>query len=442
MVNKETLRKILLENRRLVEGKRPFPREISLPSEGGCLLTGIRGAGKSHCLHAEMQRRLKAGGTWSDMLYLNFEDERLLGFEPSDFGRMLAVHAELSGSSAPPALFLDEIRAVDGWEIFVRRMADAGADFIVTESAGTTSSVFGERFALVNVFPLSFSETLQVAGVASDEDALSSTAGRAAIFRTFARYLKTGGFPECVPLENPREALHELYRTVCTGDVALRYGIAGVQPLLLALKILAERTGDPVSFSALAKSLEAAGTRLSKATVIRYVEFASRAGLLLPIENIVDRLRQREGRRKYCFADNGFLHLMGRDDTEELLKNLVAVELMRRHGDNGSVFYVREKVEADFYVPGEEWAVQVCADFREDSDGTRRKIRALENIAKILPVKRRTVVTLDEERIVETASGSVEVVPAWKWLLGIASSAIAAQTRKTSVASVRSVGCG
>lgn len=442
MFDKETLRKILLENRRLVEGKRPFPREISLPSAGGCLLTGVRGAGKSHCLHAEMQRRLKEGGTWSDMLYLNFEDERLLGFDASDFERMLAVQAELSENSTIPSLFLDEVRAVDGWETFARRMADAGADIIVAVSGSIADAVPDERFARTRIFPLSFREILRTSCVASDEDALSSTAGRAAIFRTFARYLKTGGFPECVPLENPREALHELYRTVCTGDVALRNGIAGVQPLLLALKILAERTGDPVSFSALAKSLEAAGTRLSKATVIRYVEFASRAGLLLPIENIVDRLRQREGRRKYCFADNGFLHLMGRDDTEELLKNLVAVELMRRHGDNGSVFYVREKVEADFYVPGEEWAVQVCADFREDSDGTRRKIRALENIAKILPVKRRTVVTLEEERIVETASGSVEVVPAWKWLLGIASSAIAAQTRKTSVASVRSVGCG
>ena len=442
MFDKETLRKILLENRRLVEGKRPFPREISLPSAGGCLLTGVRGAGKSHCLHAEMQRRLKEGGTWSDMLYLNFEDERLLGFDASDFERMLAVQAELSENSTIPSLFLDEVRAVDGWETFARRMADAGADIIVAVSGSIADAVPDERFARTRIFPLSFREILRTSCVASDEDALSSTVGRAAIFRTFARYLKTGGFPECVPLENPREALHELYRTVCTGDVALRYGIAGVQPLLLALKILAERTGDPVSFSALAKSLEAAGTRLSKATVIRYVEFASRAGLLLPIENIVDRLRQREGRRKYCFADNGFLHLMGRDDTEELLKNLVAVELMRRHGDNGSVFYVREKVEADFYVPGEEWAVQVCADFREDSDGTRRKIRALENIAKILPVKRRTVVTLEEERIVETASGSVEVVPAWKWLLGIASSAIAAQTRKTSVASVRSVGCG
>lgn len=413
-----------------------------MPSAGGCLLTGVRGAGKSHCLHAEMQRRLKAGGTWSDMLYLNFEDERLLGFEPSDFGRMLAVHAELSGSSAPPALFLDEIRVVDGWEIFVRRMADAGADFIVTESAGTTSSVFGERFALVNVFPLSFSETLQVAGVASDEDALSSTAGRAAIFRTFARYLKTGGFPECVPLENPRDTLHELYRTVWMNDVALRNGIANAEPLRRMLKILAERSGEPVSFSALAKSLETAGSRLSKATVIRYVECAVRAGLLLPIENMADRLRQKEGRRKYCFADNGFLFLLGQNDRETLLENLVAVELMRRHTGKDSVFYVRDKAEMDFYLPGEEWTVQVCADFRETSEKTRCKIRALEKIARVLPVRRRTVVTLEEERIVETASGSVEVVPAWKWLLGIASSAIAAQTRKTSVASVRSVGCG
>ena len=278
--------------------------------------------------------------------------------------------------------------------------------------------------------------------MASDEDALSSTVGRAAIFRAFSRYLKTGGFPECVPLENPRDTLHELYRTVWMNDVALRNGIANAEPLRRMLKILAERSGEPVSFSALAKSLETASSRLSKATVIRYVECAVRAGLLLPIENMADRLRQKEGRRKYCFADNGFLFLLGQNDRETLLENLVAVELMRRHTGKDSVFYVRGKAEMDFYLPGEEWTVQVCADFRETSEKTRCKIRALGKIARVLPVRRRTVVTLEEERIVETASGSVEVVPAWKWLLGIASSAIAAQTRKTSVASVRSVGCG
>lgn len=442
MFDKETLRKILLENRRLVEGKRPFPREISLPSAGGCLLTGVRGAGKSHCLHAEMQRRLKEGGTWSDMLYLNFEDERLLGFDASDFERMLAVQAELSENSTIPSLFLDEVRAVDGWETFARRMADAGADIIVAVSGSIADAVPDERFARTRIFPLSFREILRTSCVASDEDALSSTVGRAAIFRAFARYLRTGGFPECVPLENPRDTLHELYRTVWMNDVALRNGIANAEPLRWMLKILAERSGEPVSFSALAKSLETAGSRLSKATVIRYVECAVRAGLLLPIENMADRLRQKEGRRKYCFADNGFLFLLGQNDRETLLENLVAVELMRRHTGKDSVFYVRDKAEMDFYLPGEEWTVQVCADFRETSEKTRCKIRALEKIARVLPVRRRTVVTLEEERIVETASGSVEVVPAWKWLLGIASSAIAAQTRKTSVASVRSVGCG
>lgn len=197
-----------------MEGKRPFPREISLPSAGGCLLTGVRGAGKSHCLHAEMQRRLKEGGTWSDMLYLNFEDERLLGFDASDFERMLAVQAELSENSTIPSLFLDEVRAVDGWETFARRMADAGADIIVAVSGSIADAVPDERFARTRIFPLSFREILRTSCVASDEDALSSTVGRAAIFRAFARYLKTGGFPECVPLENPRDTLHELYRPV------------------------------------------------------------------------------------------------------------------------------------------------------------------------------------------------------------------------------------
>ena len=137
-------------------------------------------------------------------------------------------------------------------------------------------------------------------------------------------------------------------------DVALRNGIANAEPLRRMLKILAERSGEPVSFSALAKSLETAGSRLSKATVIRYVECAVRAGLLLPIENMADRLRQKEGRRKYCFADNGFLFLLGQNDRETLLENLVAVELMRRHTGKDSVFYVRDKAERDFYLPGED----------------------------------------------------------------------------------------
>ena len=156
------------------------------------------------------------------MLYLNFEDERLLGFDASDFERMLAVQAELSENSTIPSLFLDEVRAVDGWETFARRMADAGADIIVAVSGSIADAVPDERFARTRIFPLSFREILRTSCVASDEDALSSTVGRAAIFRAFARYLKTGGFPECVPLENPRDTLHELYRTVWVNNPRLK----------------------------------------------------------------------------------------------------------------------------------------------------------------------------------------------------------------------------
>ena len=100
------------------------------------------------------------------MLYLNFEDERLLGFEASDLNQILAVHAELCGNERLPALFLDQIQIIDGWEKFARRMADAEAEIYITGSnakllSTDVAAALGGRFMTVNVFPLSFSETLR-----------------------------------------------------------------------------------------------------------------------------------------------------------------------------------------------------------------------------------------------------------------------------------------
>ena len=89
MIAMETLREVLVDNRKLVEGKRIFQREIKLPAIPRGVLVGIRRSGKSYLLYTEMQRRLKEGQTWDDMLYLNFEDERLLGFDVADFNKIL-----------------------------------------------------------------------------------------------------------------------------------------------------------------------------------------------------------------------------------------------------------------------------------------------------------------------------------------------------------------
>ena len=68
MIAMETLREVLVDNRKLVEGKRIFQREIKLPAIPRGVLVGIRRSGKSYLLYTEMQRRLKEGQTWADML--------------------------------------------------------------------------------------------------------------------------------------------------------------------------------------------------------------------------------------------------------------------------------------------------------------------------------------------------------------------------------------
>ena len=245
MINPNLLRQILLDNRELVESKTIFQREIQIDTFPRCVLVGVRRCGKSYLLYKKMQQLLAQGKTWDDMLYLNFEDERLLGFDVSDFNQILSVHAELSGRRSLPILFLDEIQLIDGWEKFARRMADAEAQIYITGSNAKMLSIdvaaaLGGRFFTINVYPLSFSEFLSTKNVkATPKDALS-TVGGALIRREFDSFFRYGGFPECINLSNKLEYLNILFQKIYLGDIAVRNKVNKVFPLRILMKKIAE----------------------------------------------------------------------------------------------------------------------------------------------------------------------------------------------------------
>ena len=84
MISSTVLSQILVKNRSLVESKKIFPREVSIGNFPRHMLVVVRGSGKSYLLYQKIQELLATGKSWDDMLYLNFEDERLLGFEVTD----------------------------------------------------------------------------------------------------------------------------------------------------------------------------------------------------------------------------------------------------------------------------------------------------------------------------------------------------------------------
>ena len=93
---------------------------------------GIRRAGKSYLLYQRIQQLLANGTGWDEILYINFEDERLGEMGREDLNLLLETHMEMYGKR--PILFLDEIQNIEGWEKFARRLADAKYKVYITGS--------------------------------------------------------------------------------------------------------------------------------------------------------------------------------------------------------------------------------------------------------------------------------------------------------------------
>ena len=152
------------------------------------VFVGVRRSGKSYLLFQRMREKIAAGSEWKDLLYLDFEDARLDGFEAEDFNLILECHNELYGTR--PTLFLDEIQNISGWEKFARNLADRKYSAYITGSnakmlSKEIMSTLGGRYLATEVYPLSFVEYLEVKGVQHDTKAQLATDSRINIVKAF-----------------------------------------------------------------------------------------------------------------------------------------------------------------------------------------------------------------------------------------------------------------
>ena len=165
--------------------------------------------------------------------------------------------------------------------------------------------------------------------------------------------------------------------------------------------------------------MSSVGGKLSLATTIKYVDYCEEAWLLLRLRNYATSLTERESNCKYYFIDSGILGLFLIDKETMLLENLVALHLFRSYShdpDNERVFFYNDKYEVDFYIPDEELAIQVSYSLH-DEETQKREVEALQKLPKRLSCKRRIIVTFDEEETITDSFGTIEVIPAWKWLM-------------------------
>ena len=350
-MEKKVIQEIILWQQDFIQNIKLQKRDIKIEPAGNYVLVGMRRAGKTYMLYQYIQQLLSEGHDVHEILFVNFEDERITDIKKEDLHIIIDAYRELFAHE--PIIFLDEIQNIDGWEHFARRLADEGRRVFITGSnahmlSREIASTLGGRFLIQEIWPFAFSEYLQYKGVTLQPH-WHLTSQKAEVIRLLGDYFQFGGLAESFSFSDKRLWLTSLYQKVLYSDIIIRKGIRNERSMTLLIRKLADSVMQPTAVKRLQNILQGDGTKINRNTISTYLSYLKEAFLCFSISNFTDAIPQREVMRKHYFYDNGILNLFLINPESKLLENLVAIYLLRTYGEG--VFYYNRNVEVDFYIP-------------------------------------------------------------------------------------------
>lgn len=419
-MNHDILKEVIFDQHEIIKKTKIVPRDYDFDLNANYVLIGLRRAGKSTLLYKIVKDLVEKGIEWNQIIYINFEDERLAEFSLNDFNDLLSVQAELTDKIG--YFFLDEIQNIEGWEKFARRMADSKEHTFITGSNAKMLSQeienrLGGRYFTKYITPYNFKEFLTAKQIDFSDKSIFGTKESGKIKREFSEYFYFGGFPETLNYQNKREYVSSIYQKVLLGDIAARNGIRNPNGLQLLMKKIAESVKDEISYSKLHNILKTIGVKISKDIVIDYIEYAKQSFLIFAIKNYFSKFVEKETTPKYYFNDNGLLNLFLNKEEPRLLENLVAINLWNNY--KGNVYYLKsQNLDVDFFIEETGTAIQVAYSITNISDD--RETKSLVEAAKTLKeAKEFVIITYEEEKELNMDGVKIQVIPVWKWLLKI-----------------------
>lgn len=426
MIAKDKLKEIILSNQEFILNQvgTILKREgIHLPERLNkvIILYGVRRSGKTFVLY-DLFRNFK-----NEALYIDFEDERLAGFDLNDYETLKDAFLELNPHliNKRKTFLFDEIQDIQGWEKFCRRAVER--ENISVFVAGSSSKIMpleihtslrGRAWS-IEVTPFSFREYLKTKDIMLDKNLIYSPK-KALIRNYFTEYLRWGGFPEIVFSKNDFEKnkiLKEYLGSIFFKDLVERFRINNITLLDVLTEGLFSSFSQKFSLTAFYKQYKDK-LPFSKDSLFSYYKHFLQSMLISEVRKFAESTYKRmRNPAKIYLVDVSLARKVSSEDLGRLLENIVFVEL-RRKADK--IFYFEEQRECDFVVQkdGEFSIYQVCFDLNEEN--SERELNGLVLCGKHLGLRNGTVLTLDQEKKLTKEGMKIEILPVWKWLLTMA----------------------
>lgn len=237
-ITKDTFRALIREGQEEIQDVELYDRPFDFEENGRYVLVGVRQAGKSYMLFKRARQLLREGHSLEEIVYIDFDDERLIDMTADDLDLILQAYQSVYDHT--PLLFFDEIQNVSGWEHFARRLANKKYHVFITGSNAKMLSrdietTLGGRYLSAHIYPYNFQEYLEAQGIHLTRE-WEYGKERALVQQQFQTYMQWGGFPELLMYRNKRKWLNDLYEKIVLGDIIQRNKVKNELALRMTMK--------------------------------------------------------------------------------------------------------------------------------------------------------------------------------------------------------------
>lgn len=400
----------------LVDRTAVEPLQLLIEKSPVKVIMGIRRSGKSTLALQVLQKK--------QFIYFNFDDELLAQLSVEDINELF----EAARNKFPNATYFlfDEIQNITGWEFFINKLHRKKVNILITGSNSRLLSselathLTGRHFGF-ELFPFSFTEFLNAQKIHFKNLELLTTSDRLLLKDQFMQYLNKGGFPETLNEDSNSQFskmyLRELYDKIITRDLVQRRHIKNIKALKEISLLLFSSYSSQFTYN----SVKNASSINSINTIKNYIDYLQESYLGFVVEPFSYKVKTRISLpKKFYLIDLSLVNAILGSSSPDLgkkLENLVFLHLRRASKE---VYYVKQpSYEIDFLIrEGRVTSELIQVAWSLADPKTRaRELKALIHGAAEFKCTHLTVITLDEEELIQLSGCKIRVLPAWKWML-------------------------
>ncbi len=410
----EVLKRIILENQEIISNKKLISRNYSIPeTEHIKVLTGIRRCGKTHILYEYAKKNNP-----EHILFLDFEDERLIGLNALKNYDCIIDAFKILYPQVEPILFFDEVQNLENWHLYLKRLHVKGYKIYVTGSnahmiSREIATYLKGRSLETTIYPFSFLEFLRIKNIKVQPK--DSIINQPKIINLFEEYMKYGGFPEVIKVEQDekRTVAKNIYNLLFYKDLVAKFDKDDYLLKLVVSKISENITKD-FSVTSLANKIMTV-YKTTVPTVTDYFNILPEPYLTTNIYQYRTSFIQRESKRKTYLTDNSFIFLNRVDpDKSRLFENLIFNFLLRKHKE---VYYYKtnNNREVDFFINEDETRQLIQASYSLENDETRdREIKSLLKAMDEQKINTGFIYTYNSTEEIRVKEKTIKIIPFWQ----------------------------